>query len=198
VDKKAVFDFLATKENFDIALEIANYINEFRDDQHRRFWTNFNEIMTYRVGEIELENWRYLSFNTKNIKKMYGKCYIVPVLSYPDYFVKWTLAQTGPPYSLYWGVEWNEVPGDTNISGISELRSALQKRSIDLVSERWVHWANTTYTIIDGSFLARLYHDPNQIVGEIVDRYLNLFMELRPFMDAVNQSAKQLEENVSG
>jgi hypothetical protein len=183
---KAIFDFLATKENLDIAAEIADHLAEFRKEQRSRFWNSFNRISALRVSKIEPADWSFEAFPVGSKDK---RSLLRPGRNFSyKHHVQMVFASTGSQDQLFWGVQWNKEYTDFHDATYENLKSALRHRNIDLTYKGYVYWGHTDYAIYDSEFMVRLYHDPDHIVGEVVDRYLNLFMELRPLMEAVNHS----------
>lgn len=186
-------DFLAQPENLSIALEVADYIDRLKRRLHKRFWTDFNPRMKLTVKDsIYSTSWTYRPHPAKNYRSNWAKSYISPRATAESnpHMLQLAFGQ-GPSssdYRLYWGVRWTKPPEDFDSSELTKLAGLLLARGISIVeSPRWVSWGWYKYVPYEMEFLHRMQTEHEAFVDEIAGDVWQLFEEVRPSLEAINQ-----------
>ena len=191
--KEEIFNFLAKSENLNVALEIVDYVEQLKLEMHKQFWTTFNDRMGRIVKDSEYaSSWRYHPYPTRRILKDWEKTLIEPVIekSSGRSFLYMTFGQGQPDdgYKLFWGVRWSTPPEGFDNTSLSALRGELRAHRItNGEPPNWIYWGYCDYRIYDAEFLIRMHNDQENFFDEIREKVWNLFVDIRPLLEKINQ-----------
>jgi hypothetical protein len=187
-----IFNFFATDENMAIALEIEKRVKELKDHVQRSFWAAFNSTFDLKLKSSEyVSGWKFLPFPLRRLKKGWDGCRIVPVANFSSH-ADMTFGQWGPEsgYTIYQGVTKTGQLEDT--STMITLKTHLSAHKInDPGWGGWIGVGGSKYRIYQPDFLRRMVNEPETLVNEISSDFWNLFLEIRPIIELLNQENQQ-------
>lgn len=193
--EKAIFEFLCQDDNLSVAMEMSDYVKQFKSDMQMLFWTSFNNTMKVKLSSSDYSNrWKFDQFKTSHVNTRWEKSHFVPI----DQAVQGSLQLKllfgqagGDAYPLFWGAIWNKDPGDFNSPSMTTLVSNLIRRKINIPdpSPIWIYYGMYKYRIMDPEFLIKMYTEQERIVQEVTDDVWDLFEELSPIMETINREA---------
>jgi hypothetical protein len=197
-----IIDFLAQPENLSVALEVADYVQKLREQTHRKFWSEFSEVVTDRLeGSEYSDHWVFERLPDNNWEKNYGICSLRPTLqrrsNSPLLGVSMQQGSSSNYYRLLMGIQWSQEPTEEiKLPSLEKLILQLEAMNMKQSSKRWPRWNWLQYRIRGEKFLSSFNRDPEAFVNEVVDTYWQFFIQVQPLVAAVNLDlgAEQVEE----
>lgn len=193
-----VLEFLAQPDNLPIAIQVADYIQKLKEELHQRFWPSFNAVAKTRLtGSEHVSKWSFSPFPIKRLRTEYQDCAIFPLKddgsNQSGLAVFFGQSSRDNSYRFYHGIKWIKKPKDFDHPLLTDLKS-------QLVAHNLIHaWDNRPglnylhYRAQGEDFMLKMYHEPEIIVGELVDNFWQLFLDFLPIIDAVNKEVPEKE-----
>lgn len=188
-----VLEYIAQPDNLPVALEVADAVQKLKDTVHRQFWPLFSTEVNQRVAHSEYaEKWIYVPFPQKRIKKEYEVSYLKPNQPQgtggPVLTVMFGQGGHDNHYRLLSGVNWGRKLPPPNHPALKDFKKELASRKLTNSWDWWIGWKYLQYSLEGGEFLSKYYQAPNKAVEELADEYWNLFLDLHPLVESINQA----------
>jgi len=187
-----VIEYIAQPENLPVALEVADAVQNLRESIHRQFWPFFSEQYQEKLFDSEYtEQWKYFPFPITHLKKEYEISILSPIRpkEQDSSALLFIFGQGSREnhYRLLMGVAWNGVIGDPNHPALNNLKRQLISQQLTTSWEWWPGWKYLDYSLGSGEFMLKFYHTPKEVVTELAEEFWQLFLELRPTIESINQ-----------
>lgn len=195
---KAIYDFLCSDDNLKTAIEMAEHVNQLKYDMLAQFWQKYNSYMDQRMkGSEYTKNWKFVRRNLKKPRTNYEKSYLTPTDDQTKHPTKLELFfgqnHVDGGYPLYYGVACKNPIRGYDSSPLTTLKVVLSNRNISIPEEPWfIAYGYYKYRIFDPSFLIKMYQTPDQLIDEVTTDVWNIFCEIRPLLETINQEFSEI------
>lgn len=197
--EKAIYDLFVQGDNLSTAMEMSKFIEQFEGDMHKHFWSNFNIYLDQKIKSSDAApNWKFVPFNTRRVRSGWEKsCIRYRAIGETDQSsLQLVFGQAGREgsFPLFWGVNWNGQPKTIYSPSLVTLSSSLITVGINIPEAPiWVYWGWYKYRIYEASFLVRCYSQTEELVQEIINNVWDLFSNIRPYLENINQEVMSKE-----
>ena len=193
---KPIVDFLREPQNISLAIEIAGYVEKLKEDLHREFWETVNKKMLERENASEIpKNWQLVPFPMGKIRSSHWqRVHVQPIIKpKPPFFLQMVLGQTSGQgnYTLVRGVAWNKKVEDWSHPNLEALTSKLKLKGFTRGDNWWPSYELYKSQLEGPEFMVQMANDMNAAVDEILNDWWELFLEIRPLMEEVNQAISE-------
>ncbi len=197
---KGIYDFLTTDDNLDYVIELSNELDEFQKDMHRLFWTKYNQIMTLKLSQSEFEkNWRFRPYNLRQLLKDWVGTSLTQKIDDPtriamslNFLQESREANFRLSYTTNWGKRSSEVRYES--ASVLKFKATLAGYKINIPSDWSYMWGFSKWRIHDTDFLKNFYKDPDGFCEQIVSYNWEMFLDLRPLMETINQEVASIKK----
>lgn len=191
--KDEILAFLGKPENLEIALEVSDYMTEFREKAHKQFWVMFTQNFQERLVKSNYHGkWRFQPLPSDKYSTQLGKCYLIPnqagKMDKP--LLKFAIGQGNRPnfYQLYRGVCWiGEAPKQPD-HYLIELQNLLKEKGLTQTDSNWPGYDVTPYHVQSNNFIMQFKQNPEKKINQIANDFWSLFEDLRPLLEEINIS----------
>jgi hypothetical protein len=193
--EKDIFNLIAKKENIQFALDLSEYVIEFKKKMHKSFWIEINQAMTNKFIEPDLVGkWYVEPCPMEKILEKDAEIQIRPRSSKTTTTANLLLVfgQDIPSvnFKLWWAVYWTSIPR-RNIThpALSKVHSILSEHKLNLTDDpNGIRWDYYPLDFLNAGFYTRMNNEPEVLIGEVVENIWKLFTELRPHLEEINSS----------
>lgn len=174
-----ITNFLLEEENFKLALDIEEHLQEAKDRLHREFWETLRTNVEGRLSEegwsVELDDFT----DEIGVSRGYFGMSILPPDRTPRYYLIFRVEQhAGPTYlPLYGGVTWTEVPGIAAAENlITDFQAKLKEDGFTRTNEKWPGWRYIRGLSSRSDFL-REYRERGEDLLEEITNHITMMVE---------------------
>lgn len=188
-----VLDYIAQPENLPVALEVADAVQQLKEMIHKRFWPLFTQkTQLLLLNSDYSEHWKYVPFPENRLKKEYEVSNIMPVqpkgTESPILRVMFGQGGRNNDYRFVTGVVWGRKIPEPNHPALKDFKKELVSRKLTGAWDWWPGWKYLPYALVGGEFMVKFYHAPNELVDELAEEYWQLFLDLLPVIEPINQA----------
>jgi hypothetical protein len=180
-------DFIAKRENLQLAMEVSDYINELKQETHRVFWEAMNIELMRLLEQEKLDNWVFTRFNMNKLRSDWKDAYISfvqPDKNKPVPLLGFGIGQTSPEsnFRLYGGVTKNKVL----LGSFVKLRGLLSSVDITKSSDWWVGWDYFPIIPYTTEFIYQVHNNKEEYIKECAQFFWRIFLLLREEVENIN------------
>ena len=192
----AVIKMLATKENLEPALEIADILVRWKARVHRTFWQQMQANFRQRLVQAGLADRWQAEFN-EDISKYDQKwfsCELSPLkLKNDQHFFRLSLQQGRPEvqFPLYYGLARSHPRRKEQERGIVEIESLateLEAKGFQNDNPWWIGWRYINIALMEPDALLRMATDKDReaMIDEISEEVWAFFLEYRELIESAH------------
>lgn len=191
-----ILDFLAQPENLGVAMQIAEYVQKLREKTHRGFWPMFNDAIKDRLDATDYGGqWIYVPQARDKWRTRWGEWSIRPAQkSHSNQRVMQAAMQQSTieaNFRLLLGACWTSDPKKgVRSPAFDQLVERLKEMQLVQSNSKWPGWNWLDYQIRSEKFILRASSEPYALVNEIADTFWQFFLDIRPWLEAVNDEVR--------
>ena len=188
-----VYKYLMNDNNLEVAMEMSKFVERLKNTLHESFWTKFNEHIIRKLDEEGLRStWEYKpKLRSGAFRDEWGLNSLSTVSKGEGYpsklFVFFGHTSRESDYQLYWGVHWTKKP-PVNFQNpeLTKLKVILDRHQMHDAWELSVLIGYCDEKIYDAGFLRSMNDQPDDCVKQLVDKFWQLFLEVKPSIETIN------------
>lgn len=196
----AVLEFLAREENFLIAVEISERMEQLKAKLHKEFWFGLDSTLREKLAQSEQSaRWEVDMTEENKLLDNWAWCWIAPISTTLEgqRYLSVMLQQgaRGSGYPLYYGIVWNtELKTELNIEEVTALADELKEEGFEPGGQWWIGLKYLNYYPTSVEFLLQMATSKDDLVEEIAHTVWKLFEDTRPSIEAANRALATVSE----
>ena len=189
---EAALEFLAKEENLPIALEVTGLVEQLKQKLHKEFWSALYDKLEDTLANSQWANaWTIEMPEDDELLSNNAKCSLVPSPDSRGRHYLGVVLEQGTrvdSYSLYYGIHWNESPGErSNTEQVTALADELQRQRYR-PSGSWLGYKYLGHRVEANDTMLRMVTDRQEFVAEIVQKIWALFEEKQDQIWAITRT----------
>jgi hypothetical protein len=186
-EEQAVLDFFSQPENLELALIVADHVDEIRQQLNNQFWLDLKPRLDALLTHNNLP-WQSELTEDRNNEKCLVGLHVQPMTEHHVFLRPFMEQQLmGDGYRIYHGLMWNTAPepAQKNLPAVEAIRARLEKSGYKQ-SDSFLAWQWSQWHPRRSDFLQRFSKQPDELMQVAIQPWQTLLVENIGLLNAAN------------